>query len=202
MKQLSMWFGILLFAILSSACSTTKEAEMETKDELADFRSWVDNATSNIADKTEEEWKSAKSEFKSFTDEIDQKQDKFSAEVSEEYNQLKQKFNDADTRYMEGSQQRSQTEWQNKLLGKWSDMSTINEYNVQEAYVTFMENVRQHKGTWSNNDWQMAKMVLESLNKHKDGITGNIATDTQIKIKALQMEFRTLETAADVGGNN
>lgn len=199
MKKLTIWIGILIFAVISSACTSAKEAEMETKDELADFRSWVNNATANIADKTEDEWKNAKAEFNSLTSEIDQKQDNFTAEVKEEYKQLKQKFNDADAQYSESRQQGNQAEWQNMLLGKWADMSTtINEYNVQDAYVTFMENVRQSKGSWSNNDWQMAKMVLESLNQHKNEITGNIPTDTEVKIKALQMEFRTLETAADV----
>ncbi len=199
MKKLNLLIWILFFAVFANACSSAKEAEMETKDELADFRNWVNNATSNIADKTEEEWKSAKNEFNTFTNELDTKQDKFTDEVKQEYMQLKQRFNDADSQYLETRQESSKAEWQNKLLGKWADLSTINEYNVQEAYITFMENVRQNKGTWNNNDWQMAKMVLENLNQHKKDIKGNVPTDTEVKIKALQMEFRTLETAADVG---
>ncbi|WP_161891092.1 hypothetical protein [Pontibacter russatus] len=44
----------------------------------------------------------------------------------------------------------------------------------------------------------MAKMVLERLNKRKDAISADIDTDSEVKIKALQMEFLTLETAADI----
>ena len=192
---------MLLLVLSVAACSSAKEAEMETEDELADFRSWVRNATSNVADRTEEDWKRAKDDFKMRTDELDQMQSNFRTEVRQEYEQLKQEFNDADARYMESRQQGNLVEWQTALLGNYSDLSTINNTNVREAYISFMENVRQNKGTWTDADWEMAKMVLESLNDRKSQLK-DIPTDTEVKIKALQMEFTTLETAADVGDGN
>lgn len=196
-----MWLSMLLLLAMFSGCSGTKEAEMETKDELADFRSWVRNTTSNLAQKTEEDWKRAKSDFKMRTDELDQVQDNFTAEVKEEYKQLKQEFNDADTRYMEARHESSMVEWQSALLGQYADLSTITNTNVREAYITFMENVRKNKGTWSNQDWKMAKMVLESLNNRRKELN-DVSTESEVKIKALQLEFTTLETAADVGDDN
>ena len=192
---------MLLLVLSVAACSSAKEAEMETEDELADFRSWVRNATSNVADRTEEDWKRAKDDFKMRTDELDQMQSNFRTEVQQEYEQLKQEFNDADARYMESRQQGNLVEWQTALLGNYSDLSTINNTNVREAYISFMENVRQNKGTWTDADWEMAKMVLESLNDRKSQLK-DIPTDIEVKIKALQMEFTTLETAADVGDGN
>lgn len=196
-----MWLSMLLFVALVSACSSTKEAEMETKDELADFRSWVRSTTSNIAEKTEEEWKNAKAEFNSLTNELDQAQDNFTSEVKEEYKQLKQEFNDADERYMEARQEANLVEWQSALLGQYADLGKVDNSNVREAYITFMENVRKNKGTWADPDWKMAKMVLKSLNDRK-GELNDVPTDTEIKIKALQMEFNTLETAADIKDDN
>ncbi|MEJ8802707.1 hypothetical protein [Pontibacter sp. H249] len=195
MKNISLWIGMLFFIVLS-ACSTTKEAEMETEDTLSDFRTWVKSTTANAADRTEEDWKQAKDDFKMRTDELDQMQSNFTAEVQEEYQQLKQEFNDADTRYTESKQQGNLVEWQSSLLGSYSDLSTISNTNVREAYITFMENVRENQSTWSDADWEMAKMVLDSLNERKSQLT-DVPTDTEIKIKALQMEFTTLETAAD-----
>ncbi|MDX5420564.1 MAG: hypothetical protein LPK09_15215 [Hymenobacteraceae bacterium] len=201
MKKITVWFSMLLLVLSVAACSSAKEAEMETEDELADFRSWVRNATSNVADRTEEDWKRAKDDFKMRTDELDQMQSNFRTEVQQEYEQLKQEFNDADARYMESRQQGNLVEWQTALLGNYSDLSTINNTNVREAYISFMENVRQNKGTWTDADWEMAKMVLESLNDRKSQLK-DIPTDIEVKIKALQMEFTTLETAADVGDGN
>ncbi len=85
-----------------------------------------------------------------------------------------------------------------ELLGQWADMDTLNAANIREAYITFMENVRAQKSEWADADWEMAKMVLERLNKRKDAISADIDTDSEVKIKALQMEFLTLETAADI----
>lgn len=172
------------------------------EDELSDFRAWVSSTTSNIAERTEEDWQRAKDDFRMRTQELDQKQEHFTDELKQDYQQLKQEFRQADERYEQSRQQRSVEEWERSLLGRWADMATINETNVREAYITFMENVREKRSGWSNEDWEMAKRVLESLNERKSQITGDIPTDDEVKIKALQMEFRTLETAADVGGNN
>jgi flagellar biosynthesis GTPase FlhF len=197
-RKTSIWVSLLLALAIFSGCSGTKETESAVEDELSDFRNWISTTTSNLADHTEEDWKQAKQDFSRHTSELDQKQDKFTAEVKQEYQQLKQKFNDADEEYQQSHQMSMSREWEQTLLGNWSDMSQINENNVREAYITFMENVRANKGSWNDKDWEMAKMVLENLNKRKSQLTGNIPTDTEVKIKALQMEFRTLETAADV----
>lgn len=188
---------ISLFAI--SSCTTTREREVE--DELADFRTWVSQQTSQLADRTEEDWKQAKQDFRTRTQELDQKQDQFSDELQEEYQQLKQRFNDADEAYERTRSEARMSEWERNLLGRWADFATINETNVRDAYITFMENVRAQKENWTDADWDMAKMVLQELNDRKSEITGSIDTDTEVKIKALQMEFRTLETAADVSGD-
>ncbi|WP_299824509.1 hypothetical protein [uncultured Pontibacter sp.] len=201
MKKLCTGFAMLLFIILAGACSSAKEAEMETRDELSDFRSWISSTTSNVADRTEDDWQRAKDDFKMRTDELDQMQSNFSDEVREEYQHLKQQFNDADSSYVQSRQEANKMEWQSTLLGSYADLSTINNTNIREAYITFMENVRENKSTWTNADWDMAKLVLESLNNRKQELR-DIPTDTEVKIKALQLEFTTLETAADVGGGN
>lgn len=187
-------------SVVLSSCSATREQQIE--DDLADFRSWVSNTTSNVAERTEEDWERARDDFKMRTQELDQKQDQFSDELKQDYQNLKREFQEADEAYQRGATDASLGEWERNLLGRWADYATINEENVREAYITFLENVRQQKGTWSNQDWDMAKRVLEKLNDRKDQINGNIPTDTEVKIKALQMEFRTLETAADVSGGN
>lgn len=202
-KNISIWLSMLLCLALLGACTSTKETETENavEDELSDFRNWVSTTTSNLADKTEEDWKQAKQDFSRRTSELDQKQESFTDEVKEEYMQLKQDFTDADEEYMRTHHDHMAMEWEKKLLGQYADKSTINENNVREAYITFLENVRANKDNWTDKDWEMAKMVMENLNQRKAELTGNIPTDTEVKIKALQMEFRTLETASDVGDN-
>lgn len=200
-KNTTIWLTMLLLFGVLGACSSTREADNVVEDELSDFRSWVNTVTANIADKTEDDWKQAKQDFRSRTEELDQIEDNFTAEVKEEYKQLKQEFNDADEMYKRTHQERIVSEWERNLLGRWADLASINENNVRDAYITFMENVRAQNENWTDEEWEMAKIVLENLNERKSQITGNIPTDTEVKIKALQMEFRTLETAADANDN-
>ncbi|GHA61345.1 hypothetical protein GCM10007389_12190 [Pontibacter akesuensis] len=190
----------LAFSVMMSSCSTTRETEVE--DELADFRSWVSTTTSNIADRTEEDWKQSREDFRMRTQELDQKEDQFSAELKQEYQELKQQFQSADAAYAQNNATPDMAEWERNLMGRWADYATINETNVQDAYITFMENVRQQSETWRDQEWEMAKRVLEKLNERKGEITGNIPTEIEVKIKALQMEFRTLETTADATDSN
>lgn len=192
--------GILYIAVLLSACSASKEAEVE--DELGDFRSWVSQATANVADRTEDDWKRAKDDFATRTQELDQKQETFSDELKQEYQQLKEEFSNADKEYERSLRAARLAEWEQKLLGTYADKSTITGANLRQVYIDFLENVRTQRSSWTDEDWEMAKMVLESLNARKDEVDEGLPTDDEVKIKALQMEFRTLETAGDLGGNN
>ncbi|GAA4428345.1 hypothetical protein GCM10023188_12470 [Pontibacter saemangeumensis] len=190
---------LMISMISLGSCTTTRESEVG--DELSDFRNWVSRETSQLANRTEEDWQQTKEDFRTRTQELDQKQEQFSAELKEEYKQLKQEFTEADESYRKARTEARMAEWEGKLLGQWADTDTINAANVRDAYITFMENVRTLKSGWSNDDWDMAKMVLQQLNDRKEEINADIDTDSEVKIKALQMEFLTLETAADVGGN-
>lgn len=189
-----------LAAILLSSCTTSREREVE--DELSDFRTWVSQTTSNISERTEEDWKRAKADFATRTRDLDQRQENFSDELKQDYQNLKDEFNNADKQYEENLRKARLATWERQLLGSYADKSTITRENVRQVYITFLENVRSQHGTWTDEDWEMAKMVMQSLNDRKDEVDEDLPTDDEVKIKALQMEFRTLETAGDLGGNN
>ena len=196
MKNYINWmFGILLMASLG--CSASREQEVEG--DLNDFRSWVNTHTSNVADRTEEDWKRTKEDFRKRTAELDVKEEKFSEDAREEYKQLKQRFNEVDEKRAKNMEQRGMLgQWKQELLGKYADTSTITAANMREAYIHFMENVRAKRRDWGSHDWDMADMVMEELNARKKEVNKDLTTDDEIKIKALQMEYRTLETGGDI----
>lgn len=198
MKKLRQPLTILLFiaSLAISGCSASKEQQLE--DDLADFRTWVNDATSSVATRTEEDWERARADFKMRTQELDENQDQFSDELKQDYNNLKDEFRSADERYKLNMAEPELAAWRSELLGSWADYNTLHENNIRDAYIAFLENVRANKGRWTDEDWEMAKRVLDELNNQKKRLTGNVPTDAEVKIKALQMEFKTLETAADV----
>lgn len=200
-REFKLNYILLLFISLLtiSSCTTTREQEIE--DELGEFRTWVSQQTSQLANRTEEDWERTKQDFRMRTRELDRKEDTFSNELKAEYQQLKQEFGEAEASYEGIRSEARKAEWERNLLGPWAEMSTINAGNVREAYITFMENVREQRENWTEADWDMANLVMEELNNRKSEIDATIDTETEVKIKALQMEFRALETAADVTGD-
>lgn len=195
--------GFLLLVLLSygfSGCTATREQEAEG--DLNEFRSWVNTQTNNVAERTEEDWQRTKADFQRRTAELDQKQNKFSDKLKADYEELKAEFRKRDEERGRVAERRSElSKWEKDLLGTYADMATINAENVHQAYVTFMDNVRSRREVWDNEDWEMAKMVLEELNDRKDEINDEITTEDEVKIKALQMEFTALETGNDADGN-
>lgn len=200
MKINSLYFFVLFGLSMVFACTTARDREVN--DELSDFRNWINQTTANIAERTEEDWKRAKTDFDTRTRELDQKQEGFSDELRQDYENLKEEFRTADETYERNLRAARLAEWEQRLLGTYADKSTINQANVRQVYITFLENVRNQHKTWTNEDWEMAKMVLNSLNERKDEVDEGLNTDDEVKIKALQMEFRALETTGDLGGNN
>ncbi|GAB3822438.1 hypothetical protein [Pontibacter rugosus] len=89
-------------------------------------------------------------------------------------------------------------QWQKKLLGSYSDISTLTATNIRAAYITLLENVRAQHSNWNDADWNQAKAVLDKLDYKKNTVEDKLDLTSKAKIKALQGEFRTLETAGDV----
>lgn len=194
----SSMIALLLFVFVS--CTATREQEVEG--EVNEFRSWVNMQTSRLSERTEEDWKQTKEEFRQRTAELDQKQDKLSDRLKADYQQIKEDFQERERERDQMAERRTQSmEWERELLGTYADAASVNAGNIRQAYITFLENVRSKRSNWDNEDWEMAKLVLEELNKRKDAVEGDISTEDEVKIKALQMEFTALETGDDLGGN-
>lgn len=187
---------LCLFSIGFSSCTVSRDREVE--DEISSFRNWVNDQAATIADRTEQDWERAKESFRVRTEELDQRQDKFSEELRQEYQQLKEDFRNLDDERVKRRRALKLAEWEANLLGGYADKSTIRRENVKQVYEYFMENVRNLESNWTDEDWEMAKMVLERLNERKDEVDENLPTEDEVAIKALQMEFHTLETANDM----
>ena len=187
--------NILLVLVLSSgflftSCSVSREQEMEN--DINNFREWVDTKASQLANLTEEEWKDAKEDFQVRTRALDRRQDQFTEKVKNEYEQLKNRFSKLDAEYNE---QLAVANWRRELLEEYADLSTINNKNVVAAYTRFMENVRERHKDWSEQVWDLTDAVFEQLNTRKEALNGAVATEDDVKIKALQMEYSILEAA-------
>ncbi|MCC9136809.1 hypothetical protein ACFSKU_10105 [Pontibacter silvestris] len=87
---------------------------------------------------------------------------------------------------------------QKELLGSYANIEALTASNMREAYITLLESVRAKHGNWSDEDWANAETVRNKLDSRKKALEDNLGVDDKAKIKVLQGEFRTLQTADDV----
>ncbi len=88
-------------------------------------------------------------------------------------------------------------QWQRELLGEYADIQSLTALNLRQAYITLLENVREKKSAWNDQDWNKAKAVINKLDARKNKLEKKLGLDDKAKIKLLQGELRALETAAD-----
>lgn len=76
-------------------------------------------------------------------------------------------------------------------------ISAITPDKMLQAYTTFVSKVKAKNKTWTASDWNNADAIMEKLNYRRNLLEHKIATSELIKIKALQIQYRTLETGQD-----
>ena len=85
-----------------------------------------------------------------------------------------------------------------ELLGEYRFLSQTTPENLKDAYVHFMEQVRDRRKVWTLEDWDYANAIYKQLNDREKLLHDDIILRHATKIKALQAEYLTLENSADV----
>ncbi|SIT76315.1 hypothetical protein SAMN05444128_0320 [Pontibacter indicus] len=192
MKHQVRWCAFVLFStLLLSACTTTREQEIEG--DVNEFRSWVNAQTNKLEERTEEDWKKTKEDFRTRTEELDRKQERFSEKLRADYQQIKEDFKAREReRDSLANNEAELSKWERDLLGQYANGTALSEGNVEQAYQNFMSNVRARSKNWKQQDWDMAAAVLEELNQRKEAFD-ELPDETEVRIKTLQMEFAALK---------
>ncbi len=84
------------------------------------------------------------------------------------------------------------------LLGDYRNLSNVAAENLRDAYVHFLQQVRDQKDTWTLEDWDYANAIYKRLNEREKQLHDDIILRHATKIKALQAEYLTLENRADL----
>jgi hypothetical protein len=179
-----------------------KETRKETKvsDELADFRTWVNDKAERTDSTTRENWPKVKEEFRQRAARLDSKADSLSAEGKAEYQELKSKYQAWEAKQEKRTSQpldpSKVQQWEKDLLaGKTPE--SIAAADMREMYLTFMGVVRAKKRRWTQDDWDYVDQVYGRLNGRKEQVESAISTSDRVKIKSLQAEYLALEASHD-----
>jgi len=170
-------------------------------DQLEEFRGWLNQQVDKGDEAIREDWPQTREKLRQRNTELEQKFDSLSVEGKEEYRQLQDRYAQWEARQERRQQQplgpKEITRWEKQLLGEYNRIGDISAANVREAYLTFMGGVRTKRRGWTQDDWDYVDYVYGQLNQRRRQIESEISTTDNIKIRTLQAEYLTLESAAD-----
>ncbi|MBF9254263.1 hypothetical protein I2I11_13240 [Pontibacter sp. 172403-2] len=170
-------------------------------DQLEEFRGWLNEQVDKGDEAIREDWPETREKLRQRNAELEQKFDSLSAEGKEEYRQLQDRYARWEARQERRQQQplrpQQLKQWKRQLLDEYENIDDISAANIREAYLTFMGEVRTKRRSWSQDDWDYVDNVYGQLNQRRRQVEGEISTADNIKIRTLQAEYLTLESAAD-----
>ncbi|MBA9075378.1 MULTISPECIES: hypothetical protein [Rufibacter] len=166
--SLFMFLTGLLTATIS--CDTTPRERKETVSRELDK---LDERVESAANKTREEAKEAKAA-------------------------LARKRAQSLERKARGPVAGKQQQMEQELLGEYRFLSQVSAENIKDAYVHFLQQVRDRKDVWTMEDWDYANGIYKRLNEREKVLHEDIILRHATKIKALQAEYLALENRADL----
>lgn len=168
---------------------------------LDEFRSWLNQQTDKGDTAIRRNWPKVKEEMRQRNAQLEQNFDSLSEKSKQEYRDLKTRYDRWEARQDRRQQQpldpAKLDNLKNKLLREYSNLDKVTADNIREAYLTFMGTVRAQRRNWTQDDWDYVDYVYSQLNNRRGQVEGQIRTGDNIKIRALQAEYLTLEGAAD-----
>ncbi|GAB2550188.1 hypothetical protein [Rufibacter soli] len=202
--------ALLLLLLGGTACERTSPSNQNPENQprtraekdLAELREWVNEKTDKTDSTATQKWPEVKEEFKQRSAQLEEKADSLSEESKAEYKELRRRFENWETR----NQQRSQVplhpetlaRFEQELFGSANALeSNWTAAQMREIYTQFLQNVRTRRASWTASDWDYVDEVYRQLNLKKEQVEDQIPTKDQLKIKALQAEYLTLETGKD-----
>jgi hypothetical protein len=73
-------------------------------------------------------------------------------------------------------------------------ISQIKPGQMHQAYVTFVQNLKEKSPAWTATDWANAEHIMNKLHFRRKALQAEISAEDKLKITALQAEYRALKT--------
>jgi hypothetical protein len=213
MKNLKITLGLLVVAVLLTAC--TDEKKIQAKKDVALYTNYVDSVSDIEMETAANEWNEIQKDYDRL---------KMNAENSltgvEESNDLKESIDNATVRYEEykvkvvsekekADMENSKTSIRKTLLGEGYDGSSdlsftwVNKDNILSVYDNFVTTVENNKDSYSREDWDEIKLVYEALDSRKNTVEKEgLSSEDNRKIAALKLKFAPMYTTNRIGAKS
>lgn len=85
-----------------------------------------------------------------------------------------------------------------QLLGTYATVERLTPTTIAPAYTQLLRETRARRREWTQRDWDYATTIYRRLNDQLKKIRLDVKARDEVRIRALQTEFKTLETSRDV----
>lgn len=85
-----------------------------------------------------------------------------------------------------------------QLLGTYANIEQLTVENIEPAYTQLLRQTRTLRRQWTQRDWDYATAIYRRLNNRLQQIRLDLRARDELRIRALQAEFVTMETSRDV----
>ncbi|QIX61323.1 hypothetical protein HER32_09070 [Hymenobacter sp. BT18] len=85
-----------------------------------------------------------------------------------------------------------------QLLGTYADIDQLTVTSVEPAYTQLLRQTRTLRRSWSQRDWDYASAIYKRMNERLKAIRLDLPARSELRIRALQAEFITMESSRDV----
>ncbi|WP_439880041.1 hypothetical protein ACSX1A_12825 [Pontibacter sp. MBLB2868] len=194
----------LVLAFVLTAVTLSVQGQSQSKSQveqsLKEFRTWMQQKSSQADSTIRREWPTVKEEYKELTYSLDQNTKSMTESSRSEYAAMKQRYKE----WEERNETRKAVDLDGQELERWERTMTgtthigrIKPALLRDAFARALDYTREERRNWSLRDWDYAEFVLGELQTRKSELLDKLNNGDKIKIAALQVEFVTLKKSRE-----
>ena len=173
----------------------------EYEQPLNDYEAYVDRTANDTEEWTEERWNETEAEYREKRAAVEQHAEAMDDEARARYQEADRKFDERKRRYEEQRAQNMQSGNLNNLYASVGasgssdlQLSNVTAENLLQNYQQFVDQVEANKESYSSEDWKEIELIWDALNRRKNEVEPNLASEDNMKIAELKVKYGWIKT--------
>ncbi|MGI8893673.1 MAG: hypothetical protein ACR2GN_09475 [Bacteroidia bacterium] len=194
----SLAFVVLLSGVSLVSCDDRREYDQP----LNDYEAYVDKTSNDTGEWTEQRWNETEAEYRERRAAVELHVDKMDEPSRTRYQEADRKYEDLKRQYDE---QRAQSQQQSgsvtnlyATVGSAGSndlqLNSVTAENLLASYRGFVDQVEANKDNYSVEDWKEIEIIWDALNRRKNEVEPNLASEDNMKIAELKIKYGWVKT--------
>ena len=203
MKKINLlnWKPLALALILGGATLVSCDDRNEYEQPLNDYEAYVDRTANDTEEWTEERWNETEAEYREKRAAVEQHAEAMDDDARTRYQEADRRYEEVKRRYDEQQAAKATTGNVQNLYATvgasgQSDLqlSNVTAENLLQHYQQFVDQFEANKENYSVEDWKEVELIWDALNRRKNEVEPNLASEDNIKIAELKVKYGWIKT--------